>query len=152
MDHTVLLKRPGVGIGERREYDRSFELEPFYLYGREHEVSEARATVGATRLTEGIHLDLAVGVTLTTSCDRTLEPVELHLEFEDSELVESADDEELSVQDWTLDLARYTGRALPAEIPMKVCAPGTEVVNPEDEEDDVDPRWRGLDGLFASGF
>ena len=152
MDHTILLKCPGVEIGERREYNRSFEVEPFFLYGREHEVREATAIVGATRLTEGIHLDLSVTVELMTSCDRTLEPVELHLDFEDSELVERADDQELSIQDWTLDLTRYTERALPAEIPMKVCAPGTEFVNPEKEDDEVDPRWRGLDGLFASGF
>ncbi len=152
MDHTILLKRPGVEIGERREYERNFEVETFLLYGREHEVLGATATVGATRLTEGIHLDLIVTVDLKTSCDRTLEPVELRLDFEDSELVEGADDPELSIQDWTLDLTRYTSRALPAEIPMKVCAPGTEPISPGQKEDEVDPRWRGLDGLFASGF
>lgn len=152
MDNTILLKRPGVEIGERREYERNFEVEPFSLYGRDHEVVEASAIVGVTRLTEGLHLDMTLAVKLTTSCDRTLEPVELDLEFEESELVEGADDSELCIEDWTLDLSRYTERALPAEIPMKVCAPGTELVSPEQREDEVDPRWKGLDGLFASGF
>jgi hypothetical protein len=27
---------------------------------------------------------------------------------------------------------------------------GTEPVYPEGDGDEVDPRWRGLDGLFAS--
>jgi uncharacterized protein len=62
------------------------------------------------------------------------------------------DDPELSVEDWTLDLAGYTERALPTEIPMQVFAPGSEPVEPEDNGDEVDPRWRGLDDLNVSGF
>jgi uncharacterized metal-binding protein YceD (DUF177 family) len=95
---------------------------------------------------------LEVRAKVLTMCDRTLEPTELELEFGDSELVSGPDDPELSVQDWTIDLARYTQRALPSEIPMQVFSPGTEPVQPEDGDDEVDPRWRGLDGLFASGF
>jgi uncharacterized metal-binding protein YceD (DUF177 family) len=56
------------------------------------------------------------------------------------------------VQDWTLDLARYTQRALPTEIPMQVFAPGSEPVEPEEDASEVDPRWRGLDDLNVSGF
>jgi uncharacterized protein len=74
------------------------------------------------------------------------------LEFGDSELLSGPDDPELSVRDWTLDLARYTQRALPTEVPMQVSAPGSEPVEPEDDGDEVDPRWRGLDGLNVSGF
>jgi hypothetical protein len=87
-----------------------------------------------------------------TTCDRTLDPTELELEFGDSELLSGPYDPELSVQDWTLDLARYTERALPAEVPMQVFSPGTEPVQPEDEGDGVDPRWRGLDNLNVSGL
>ena len=77
----------------------------------------------------------------------------MDLEFGDSELVNGTEhDPELSIEDWTLDLARYTKRALPNEVPIKVCAPGTEPVVSEHKEDEVDPRWRGLDDLFASGF
>jgi DUF177 domain-containing protein len=35
---------------------------------------------------------------------------------------------------------------------MQVFSLGTEPVQPEDEGDEVDPRWRGLDGLFAAGL
>ena len=35
---------------------------------------------------------------------------------------------------------------------MQVFSPGTEPVEPEDDGDEVDPRWRGLDGLSVSGF
>ena len=35
---------------------------------------------------------------------------------------------------------------------MQVFSPGSEPVQPEDDDDEVDPRWRGLDGLFVSGF
>jgi hypothetical protein len=33
-----------------------------------------------------------------------------------------------------------------------VFSPGTEPVLSESNGDEVDPRWRGLDGLFASRF
>src|SRR5918993_1027634 len=59
--------------------------------------------------------------------------------------LDGPDDEELAVEDWTLDLKRYAGRTLPNEIPMQVFREGTEPVRPADEGDGVDPRWRGLD-------
>jgi uncharacterized metal-binding protein YceD (DUF177 family) len=149
---TILLKRPGAEVGDYREYEATFEVQDFDLYGRHHEVLEGNAHAGVTRLAEGLHLDLRIEVKVLTTCDRTLEPVELDLEFVDSELVNCPEVPELSVEDWTLNLTRYTGRALPNEVPIKVCAPGTEPVVPEQDEDEVDPRWRGLDGLFASGF
>ena len=104
-----------------------------------------------TRLSEGLHLDVLVRATVLTTCDRTLEPTELEFEFGDSELLSGPDDPELAVQDWTLDLARYAERALPNEVPMQVFSPGTEPVEPEDDRDEIDPRWRGLDGLSVSG-
>lgn len=149
---TILLKRPGTEVGDYREYGATFEVPEFELYGRHHEILEGKARIGVTRLAEGLHLDLEVEVLLQTTCDRTLDPVELPLEFGESELVNGPNDPELSVEDWTLDLTRYTARALPSEVPIKVCAPGTEPVLPERTEDEVDPRWRGLDDLFASGF
>lgn len=90
--------------------------------------------------------------TVLTTCDRTLEPVELEMTFEDSEFLSGPSDAELCVEDWVLNVARYTRRALPNEVPMQVFRPGTEPVQPERDEDEVDPRWRGLDDLFASGF
>ena len=152
MSSTILLKRPGVEIGDRRDYEETFEVPGFDLYGRRHEVLKSTARIGVTRLVEGLHLDLDISVELLTTCDRTLEPLELVLEFGDSELVSGPEDRELSIQDWTLDLARYTARALPSEVPIKACAPGTEPVRPEQEGDGVDPRWRGLDDLLASGL
>lgn len=152
MSNKILLKRPGVDIGESREYEESFEARPFDLYGRHHEVLRAEARVTVTRLAEGVHLDLSVAAIVETTCDRTLEPFELHLEFGESEFVAGPNDRELSVEDWTLDLTRYTERALPNEVPMKACAPGTQPIRPEGRDDEVDPRWRGLDDLFASGF
>lgn len=152
MSATISLKRPGAEVGEYREYRTTFEVPDFDLYGRHHEVAEGKARVGVTRLAEGLHLDLEVEIKVHTTCDRTLEPMELALEFGDSELVNGPNDSELSIQDWTLDLTRYTGRALPNEVPIKVCAPGTEPVVPERQGEEVDPRWRGLDGFFASGF
>jgi DUF177 domain-containing protein len=152
MKRLIPLRRPGAEVGDRHEESAGFSVEPFDLYGRHHEVTEAEADVAVTRLSEGLHLDLLVRATVLTTCDRTLEPTELELEFGDSELVSGPDDPELSVRDWTLDLARYTGRALPAEIPMQVFSPGTEPVQPEDDGDEVDPRWRGLDNISVSGF
>ncbi|MGB3634894.1 MAG: hypothetical protein WA982_12695 [Rubrobacteraceae bacterium] len=152
MSDTILLKRPGAEIGDYREYEETFEVPGFDLYGRHHEVLESKARIGLTKLAEGLHLDLGVNIKVLTTCDRTLEPVELDLEFVDSELVNGPDETELSIEDWTLDLTRYTGQALPNEVPIKVCAPGTVPVTPEQSVEEVDPRWRGLDGLFASGF
>ena len=152
MKSLIPLRRPGAEVGDRHEERAEFSVQPFGLYGRHHEVTKAEADVAVTRLSEGLHLDVLVGATVLTTCDRTLEPTELELEFGDSELVSGPEDPELSVQDWTLDLARYVQRALPAEVPMQVFLPGTEPVQPEDNDDEVDPRWRGLDGISVSGF
>ena len=152
MASLIPLRRPGAEVGSRHETRETFEVEPFDLYGRHHEVTKAEAEVAVTRLSEGLHLDVLVGATVLTTCDRTLEPTELELEFGDSELVSRPEDPELSVQDWTLDLARYAQHVLPAEVPMQVFLPGTEPVQPEDNDDEVDPRWRGLDGISVSGF
>ena len=152
MKRLIPLRRPGAEVGDRHEESAGFSVEPFDLYGRHHEVTEAEADVAVTRLSEGLHLDLLVRATVLTTCDRTLEPTELELEFGDSELISGPDDPELSVRDWTLDLARYARHALPAEIPMQVFSPGTQPVQPEEEGDEVDPRWRGLDNISVSGF
>ena len=152
MKRLIPLRRPGAEVGDRHEERAEFSVEPFDLYGRNHEVTKVEADVAVTRLSEGLHLDVLVRATVLTTCDRTLEPTELELEFGDSELVSGPEDPELSVQDWTLDLARYAQRVLPAEVPMQVFLPGTEPVQPEDNDDEVDPRWRGLDGISVSGF
>ena len=150
MNHLIPLRRPGAEVGDRHEVCAEFTVGPFALYGRYHEVTKAEAEVGVTRLSEGLHLDVRVVATVLTSCDRTLEPTELELDFGDSELLSGPNNPEVSVQDWTLDLVRYTERALPNEVPMQVFSPGTKPVRPEGDGDEVDPRWRGLDGLFAS--
>ena len=152
MKRLIPLRRPGAEVGDRHEERAEFSVEPFSLYGRHHEVTKAEADVAVTRLSEGLHLDLLVTATVLTTCDRTLEPTELELQFGDSELLSGRDDPELSVEDWALDLARYTQRALPTEVPMQVFAPGSEPVEPEDDGDEIDPRWRGLDGLNVSGL
>ena len=150
MNELIPLRRPGADVGDRHELHADFDVEPFDLYGRHHEVTEAEADVGVTRLSEGLHLDLRVRVIVHTTCDRTLEPTELRLEFGDSEFLSGPNNRELSVQDWTLDLGSYAERALPNEVPMQVFCPGTEPVEPEKDADEIDPRWRGLGGLFAS--
>ena len=150
MNYLIPLRRPGAEVGETHEVRAEFSPGPFDLYGRHHEVAKAEADVAVTRLAEGLHLDVRVGARVLTTCDRTLEPTELQLGFGDSEFLSGPNDPELSVQDWTLDLARYTERALPNEIPMQVFSEGTKPVQPEGDGDEVDPRWRGLDGLFAS--
>jgi uncharacterized protein len=150
MNHLIPLRRPGAEVGDTRESRAEFFAGPFGLYGRHHEVTKAEAEVAVTRLSEGLHLDLRVVATVLTTCDRTLEPTDLELEFGDSELLSGPNNPEVSVQDWTLDLARYTERALPNEVPMQVFSPGTQPVCPEGDDDEVDPRWRGLDGLFAT--
>jgi uncharacterized protein len=152
VSELIPLRRPGAGVGDRHEVNTDFGVEPFDLYGRHHEVTEAEADIGITRLADGLHLDLRVRVVVRTTCDRTLEPTDLRLEFGDSEFLSGPNDRELSVQDWTLDLGRYTGLALPNEVPMQVFSPGTQPIVPTDGEDEIDPRWRGLGGLFASGF
>ena len=150
MTGLIPLRRPGAGVGDRHEEHASFGVEPFDLYGRHHDVTEAEADVGVTRLSEGLHLDLRVSVVVLTTCDRTLEPTELRLDFGDSEFLPGPNNRELCVQDWTLDLGRYTQRALPNEVPMQVFCPGTRPVEPQSGRDEIDPRWRGLGGLFAS--
>jgi uncharacterized protein len=151
-NHMILLRRPGAEAGERHDLSTDFEVEAFDLYGRHHEVGQARAEIGVTRLTDGLHLDLRVRVVIETSCDRTLEPTELPLEFGESEFLPGPNNRELSVEDWTLNLRRYTEHALPNEVPMQVFCPGTERVEPRGNDVEIDPRWRGLDGIFTSGF
>jgi uncharacterized protein len=150
VNELIPLRRPGAGVGDRHELHAEFGVEPFDLYGRHHDVTEARADVGVTRLSEGLHLDLRVSVVVRTTCDRTLEPTELRLEFGDSEFLPGPHNRELCVDGWTLDLGRYTQRALPNEVPMQVFCPGTEPVEPAGGSDEMDPRWRGLGGIFAS--
>ncbi len=152
MSASIPLRRPGVEVGVRHEIRAVFGVEPFGLYGRYHEIVQAEAAVGVTRLAEGLHLDLRVRAIVRTTCDRTLEPTELRLEFGDSEFLSGPNSHELCVQDWTLDLERYTERAMPNEVPMQVFCPGTEPVEPAAAGGEIDPRWRGLDGLFASTF
>jgi uncharacterized protein len=150
MSELLPLRRPGAEMGDRHETHANFDVEPFDLYGRHHEITQAEADVGVTRLSEGLHLDLLVRVTVRTTCDRTLEPTELRLEFGDSEFVSDPNNRELSIQDWTLDLERYTERALPNEVPMQVFCAGTEPMEPSSSGDEIDPRWRGLANLFPS--
>ena len=152
MDEFIKLKRPGMGVGDLRELSASFELPPFDLYGRGHEVKSAEAYVQVTRLAEGLHLDLEVICELTTTCDRTLEPMELTVRLDESEFLSGPNDPELYVEDWELNVSRYAREALPSEVPMQVFRPGTEPVEASGDEDEIDPRWRGLGGLFASNF
>ena len=152
MNHLIPLRRPGAEVGDRHDVRAEFSVDPFDLYGRHHEVTKAEADVGVTRLSEGLHLDVQVTATVLTTCDRTLEPTELKLEFGDSEFLSVPGNPEVAVEDWTLDLARYTERAMPNEVPMQVFSPGTEPVQPEGDRDEVDPRWRSLGDVFASRF
>ena len=152
MNNRIPLRKPGSEVGDRHEIHAEFEAEPFDLYGRHHEVTHAEADVAVTKVSEGLHLDLRITTVVATTCDRTLDPMELRLEFRDSELLAGPDDEELAVEDWTLDLKRYAARTLPNEVPMQVFKEGTEPVRPSDEGDEVDPRWRGLDDISVSGF
>ena len=151
MDKLIKLKRPGMGIGDSRELIGSFDLPSFELYGRTHDVSEAEARIRVTRLAEGLHLDLEVTCKLTTTCDRTLEPVDLVVEFGESEFLSGPNDPELYVEDWELNVSRYAGEALPSEVPLQVFCPGTKPVRPKSDENEIDPRWKGLSDLFASG-
>ena len=150
MDRTIKLKRPGMGIGDTRELQGPFELPSFDLYGRRHEISDARARVRVTKLAEGLHLDFEVTCRVATTCDRTLEPTELTISFGESEFLLGPNDPELYVEDWELKVAHYAREALPSEIPMQVFCSGTKPVSPEVDEDEIDPRWRGLTDLFVS--
>ena len=96
-------------------------------------------------------MDLNVRCRVDTTCDRTLEPTAIEVEFGDRELISGPDDPELYIEDWELDLKRYAQEILTSEIPLQVFAPETEPVEEEPEQEEVDPRWRGLDGLFAAG-
>ena len=148
----VNLWRPDLEIADKAELGASYPVESFELYGRNHEVKSATAEVGITRLQDGVHLDLEVRCEVETTCDRTLEPLTLSLTFGDSELLSRPYVPEMCVEDWVLHLPEYTREALPAEVPMQVFAPGSEAVDPGSGDEEIDPRWRGLDGLFASGF
>lgn len=151
-NHLIPLRRPGAQAGDRHELHASFDVSPFDLYGRHHEVEEAEADVGVTQLTDGLHVDLRVRVVIGTTCDRTLDPTELRLDFGDSEFLPGPNNRELCIEDYTLDVRCYAERVLPGEVPMQVFSPGTEPVRPSGDDEEIDPRWRGLDGLFASGF
>ena len=152
MNKPIKLKRPGMGVGDTRELSASFDLTPFDLYGRRHEVKAAQARVRVTRLAEGLHLDLEVVCDVQTTCDRTLDPVEVTLAFGESEFLSGPNDRELYVEDWELDVAHYATEALPSEVPMQVFCPGTKPVSPADSNDEIDPRWQGLGELFAANF
>jgi uncharacterized metal-binding protein YceD (DUF177 family) len=151
MNEQIPLRRPGAEVGDVHEVRAEYPVDAFDLYGRHHEVVSAEADIAVTRLAEGLHLDLRVKTTVLTTCDRTLDPTELVLEFGDSEFLPGPYNPEVSVEDWTLDLTRYTERALPNEVPMQVFCPGSAPVQPDAADDEVDPRWRDLDRLFAAG-
>lgn len=152
MNKPIILKHPGMGVGDTRELAASLELAPFDLYGRRHEVKVAQAHVRVTRLAEGLHLDLKVVCDVATTCDRTLDPVEITLAFEESEFLSGPNDRELYVEDWELDVARYAAETIPSEVPMQVFCPGTKPVSPIDSTNEIDPRWQGLGNLFAANF
>lgn len=146
------LRRPGAEVGDQHELSMNFALDPFELYGRQHEIESAEATIVVTKVSEGLHLDSSFAVKVWTTCDRTLEPTALDLEFGESELLTGPDEPELSVEDWEMDVADYAARTLVSEMPMQVFSPGSQPVRAESDEEALDPRWRGLDGMFASGF
>ena len=152
MDKLITLRRPGMGIGDSRELSASLDVPPFDLYGRRHEVKAAEARVRITRLAEGLHLDLEMACDVATTCDRTLQPTEFTLRFGESEFLSGPNDPELYVEDWELNITRYTREALPSEIPMQVFCPGTKPVNPVSKDEEIDPRWRNLGNFFAANF
>ena len=152
MDKLIKVKRPGLGVGDTHERTASFDLPSFDLYGRHHEVTDAETRVRVTQLAEGLYLDFEVVCKLSTTCDRTLEPLELALRFGESEFLAGPADPELYVEDWELNVSRYAMEALPSEIPMQAFCPGSEPIKPKSEGEEIDPRWRGLGDLFASGF
>jgi uncharacterized protein len=152
MSKKIPLRRPGAEVGDRHELRESLDVAPFDLYGRHHEITDAQASIGVTCLSDGLHLDTRIQLSVLTTCDRTLEMTELKLDFGDSEFLPGPNNRELSVEDWALDLTRYVERAMPNEVPMQVFSPGTRPVRPESDGGEIDPRWRGLGDLFASGF
>ncbi len=152
MNELIFLNSPDAEVGEIREYTAEASVEPFELHGRRHEVKQAHVDIAATTLADGLHLDIGASVVMETTCDRTLEDVELPMEFGDSELLSGPDDEELAVREWEFDPRSYIEKSLPTEVPMQVFAPGTERMEPPGDDDKIDSRWKGLDGLFASGF
>lgn len=152
MRDKIPLRHPGAEVGDRRERRLAFDVEPFDLYGRHHVVTDAEATATVTRLFEGLHLDLVVRATVHTTCDRTLEPAAFEVVFGESEFLRGRNDRELAITDYEWYPAQYARRALPSEIPMQVFAEGTEPVGTGGEEEGIDPRWRDLGGLFASGM
>jgi hypothetical protein len=132
MNNRIPLRKPGAEVGERHEIHAEFEADPVDLYGRHHEVTHAEADIAVTKVSEGLHLDVRVDTVLATTCDRTLEPVELQLSFRDSELLAGPDDEELAVEDWTLDLSatragrcRTRSRCRSSRRARSPCAPPT---------------------------
>jgi uncharacterized metal-binding protein YceD (DUF177 family) len=152
MNELIFLWRPEAEVGEVREYTAEASVGSFDLHGRRHEIKEAHTDIAATKLPDGFHLDIEAHVVVKTTCDRTLEDIELPMEFGDSELLSGPDDEELAVREWEFDPKSYIEKALPTEVPMQVFAPGTERVEPTKDDNEIDSRWKGLDGLFASGF
>ena len=152
MSEKVNLKQLNLEIAEKREVEAEFDVEPFDLYGRHHEVRDARAVIGVTRVSEGLHLELDVSCTIDTSCDRTLEPVDVVVDFSETEFLTGPNNAEISVWDWIFNARSYTERMLPAEVPLQVFCSGTTPVRSETGEGEIDPRWKALDGLFASGF
>jgi uncharacterized metal-binding protein YceD (DUF177 family) len=80
-----------------------------------------------------------------------LEPTKLVVTFGDSEFLSGPNDPELYVEDWELNVSRYAREALPSEVPMQVFCPGTKPLETDSQEDEIDPRWRDLGDLFASG-
>ena len=152
MDKLIKVKRPGLGVGVTYERMVSFDLPSFDLYGRHHEVTGAETRVRVTQLAEGLFIDFEVFCKVSTTCDRTLEPLELAIRFGESMFLMGPNDPELYVEDWELNVSRYAIEALPSEIPLQVFCPGTKPVEPESVGDEIDPRWRGLGDLFASGF
>ena len=92
---------------------------PFDLYGRHHEVTKAEADVGVTRLSEGLHLDVRVG----DGAYDLRQDARAHgarTGVRRLGVPSGPNNPEVCVQDWTLDLARYTEGALPNEVPMQV--------------------------------
>src|SRR3954468_10803798 len=131
MDKLIKLKRPAMGIGNSRELWASFDLPSFDLYRRRHDVLRAEARVRVTRLAEGLYLDFEIVCNVATTCDRTLEPVDLTLVFGEADFLAGPNDRELYVEDWELNVSRYAEEALPSEVPMQVFCPGTKPARPE---------------------
>src|SRR4028118_1112512 len=99
MASRIPLRKPGAEVGDRHEIHAEFGPDPIDLYGRHHEVTHAEADVAVTKVSEGLHLDVRVDTVLATTCDRTLEPVELKLSFRDSELLAGPDDQGPAARD-----------------------------------------------------